>query len=155
MPSCDGMHNLPRQIQGNSLGKKGNFDGEIKEIHLTKNTFPMPPPPLENPPTKPPPPTICLADVMPLAAIRSSAIMEPPVRPTFTPRLDMKLSIFWLTFRNAMAHRNQTKRFPAAALGSGSASLSARTVMGTDRVRIAVLRNMEYFRNFLFMVSSL
>ena len=37
MPSCDGMHNLPRQIQGNSLGKKGNFDGEIKEIHLTKN----------------------------------------------------------------------------------------------------------------------
>ena len=51
----------------------------------------------------------------PLAAIIASAIMEPPVCPTFTPRLDMKESIFWDTFRNAMAHRNQTRTLPDTA----------------------------------------
>jgi hypothetical protein len=32
--------------------------------------------------------------------------MEPPVCPTFRPRLDRKLSIFCDTFKKAMAHRN-------------------------------------------------
>ena len=51
----------------------------------------------------------------PLAAIMASAIMEPPVCPTLTPRLDMKESIFWDTFKKAMAHRNHTRTLPDTA----------------------------------------
>ena len=40
----------------------------------------------------------------------------PPVCPTLMPRLDKKLSIFWLIFRNAMAHKNQMNTFPAAGM---------------------------------------
>ena len=56
------------------------------------------------------------------------------------PRLDRKLSIFWLIFRKAMAHRNQMNTFPAAvSLPTASTSLSdtARTVMDRERSRAA------------------
>ena len=48
-------------------------------------------------------------------AIRTSAISEPPVCPTLTPRLARKLSIFCDTFRNATAQSSQIKTLPATA----------------------------------------
>lgn len=48
-------------------------------------------------------------------AIIASESMEPPVCPTFRPRLDRKLSIFCDTFKKAMAHRNHTSTLPETA----------------------------------------
>ena len=116
-----------------------NLRPTAPESPLAKSVaFPVPPPPPRDPDPNPPP-TKFLAVVNPLAAIKSSAIMEPPVRPTFTPRVDMKLSIFWLTLRKAMAHRNQTNRFPEAFLPSAGTEPLARQVMGTDTARTAVV----------------
>ena len=80
----------------------------------------------------------------PLAAIIASAIMEPPVCPTFTPRLDMKESIFCDTFRNEMAHRNQTRTLPdtasrPAAFTWASLSENAKAVW-QDRQRRSTIR---------------
>ena len=95
--------------------------------------FRYPPPPLL------PPPFRCIELVKLRPAIRSSAIMFPPVFPTLIPRLDMKESIFWLTFRNAMAHRNQIKTFPvtasfpwSATACSTSASVSSEAKTGIE-----------------------
>ena len=99
------------------------------------------PPMRKEPPRKLEPPAMFLAVVNPLAATISSAIMLPPVCPTLMPRLDRKLSIFWLIFRKAMAYRNQRNTFPAAvSLPTASTSLSdtARTVMDWERKRVAV-----------------
>jgi len=62
-------------------------------------------------------------------AIRSSAIMFPPVLPTLMPSDARKESIFWDTFKKAMAHRNQTSTLPETAsfpeaLTADSTSLS-------------------------------
>ena len=82
----------------------------------------------------------------PLAATRASAIMEPPVCPTFTPRLDMKESIFWDTFKKAMAHRNQTRTLPdtasrPAASTWACASLSEKAkAVWQDRQRRSAIR---------------
>ena len=79
-------------------------------------------------------------------AIIASESMEPPVCPTFRPRLDKKLSIFCDTFKNAMAHRNQTSTLPETAsfpeaLTADSTSLSemanALVDITTTRVRIS------------------
>ena len=81
------------------------------------------------------------AVVSPLAATISSAIMLPPVCPTLMPRLDKKLSIFWLIFRNAMAHRNQMNTFPAAVsfpAACTSLSVTAKAVMDWERDSVAV-----------------
>ena len=51
---------------------------------------------------------------IPLAAIIASASIEPPVCPTLIPRLDIKESIFWDTFKKAMAQRNQISTLPDA-----------------------------------------
>ena len=59
----------------------------------------------------PPPTTIVTARM----AIMASASIEPPVRPTLTPSVAIKLSIFCDTFRNATAHRNQSSTFPVTA----------------------------------------
>ena len=94
----------------------------------------------KEPPRKLEPPVTFFAVVSPLAATISSAIMLPPAWPTLMPRLDRKLSIFWLIFRKAMAHRNQMNTFPAAvSLPTASTSLSdtARTVMDRERSRAA------------------
>src|SRR5699024_9633409 len=48
----------------------------------------------------------------PRRAINASASREPGARPTPSPIACRILSILVLTFRKAMAHRNQTKRFP-------------------------------------------
>lgn len=61
------------------------------------------------------PPEPRIAPVRLLPAIKSSAIMFPPVLPTLMPRDAIKESIFWLTFKNAMAHKNQTNTFPVTA----------------------------------------
>ena len=81
-----------------------------------------------------PPPATFFAVVNPLAAIMSSAIILPPVWPTLIPKLLMKLSIFWLIFKKAIAHRNQIRTFPAAVsfpTAWTSASVTA-AIAGTD-----------------------
>ena len=95
--------------------------------------FRYPLPPLLLPPFK------CMAPAKLLPAIRSSAIMFPPVFPTLMPRLAMKESIFWLTFKKAMAHRNQMKTFPvtasfpcSATACSTSASVSSEAKTGIE-----------------------
>ena len=93
----------------------------------------------KEPPLKKEPPEIDFTEVSPLAAIISSAIMAPPVCPTLIPRLDMKLSIFWLIFKNAIAHKNQMNTFPAAVsfpTASTSASVTANTVTDWERNRV-------------------
>lgn len=112
-----------------------------------------PPPMRKEPPRKLEPPVMLFAIVKPLAAIKSSAIMEPPVCPTLTPRLFIKLSIFWLIFRKAIAHRNQMKIFPAAAslpTASTSASVTANTV--TDWEKNSINAGMVYI-NFFFKLE--
>ena len=96
---------------------------------------------LTEPPRKLEPPAMFFAVVSPLAATISSAIMLPPVCPTLIPRLDKKLSIFWLIFRKAMAHKNQMKTLPAAVsfpTASTSLSVTANTVMDWERNSAAV-----------------
>ena len=93
------------------------------------------------PPLKKEPPVTDLTVVSPLAAIISSAIMEPPVCPTLMPRLDRKLSIFWLIFKNAMAQRNQMNTFPAAVsfpTASTSDSVTANTVTDWEKNSAAI-----------------
>lgn len=106
---------------------------ERKEDWLT--LFELPPILIE-PPRKLEPPATFFAVVSPLAATISSAIMLPPVCPTLMPRLDKKLSIFWLIFKKAMAHKNQMNTFPAAVsfpTASTSLSVTAKTVMDWER----------------------
>ena len=94
----------------------------------------------------------------PLAAIMASAIMEPPVWPTLTPRLAMKLSIFCDTLRKATAHRNQISTFPvtsdlleAATCASTSASVTAKA--GTHK-KAASRDTSSNVKNILFFVLS-
>lgn len=112
-------------------------------------------PPLKKPPDAPaelaaldvpaelaaPRPNVCPANPAtvetPRAAIMTSASIELPVRPTLTPRLAMKLSIFCDTFRKATAHRNQISTFPVTAslldaATAASTSLSSRARAGTQ-----------------------
>ena len=68
-----------------------------------------------------------------------SPSMEPPVCPTLTPMLAMKLSIFCETLRKPTAQRNQTRTFPVTAsrlelLTAASTSLSSRANAGTAKV---------------------
>ncbi len=111
---------------------------ERKDDWLTLLEFP---PTRKEPPRKLELPATFFAVVSPLAATISSAIMFPPVCPTLMPRLDKKLSIFWLIFRNAMAHKNQMNTFPAAVsfpTASTSLSVTARTVTDWERNSVAV-----------------
>ena len=69
----------------------------------------------------------------------ASPNMEPPVCPTLTPILAMKLSIFCETLRNPTAQRNQTSTFPVTVsrlelLTAASTSLSSRANAGTAKV---------------------
>ena len=90
------------------------------------------------PPLCPPPTTIVMARM----AIMASASIEPPVRPTLTPSVAMKLSIFCDTFKKATAHKNQistlpvTASFPDAATWA-STSLSVRAKTGTHSAEMS------------------
>ena len=94
----------------------------LEKLRLTTPARPPfikpPPPPPEDAPFPPVPPALpanCFAIKAPLVAMRASAIIEPPVCPTLIPSPARKLSIFWLTFKKAIAQRNQTKIFPVTA----------------------------------------
>jgi len=95
----------------------------------------------------------------PLTVIMASAIMEPSVCPTLTPMLDMKESIFWDTFKNAMAHRNHTRTLPDTASRPAAstwawASLSEKAkAVWQDRQRMSTVRKaiVNIFL-YLFMV---
>lgn len=92
----------------------------------------------KEPPLKKEPQVTDFMVVIPLAASISSVIMEPPVFPTWIPRLFKKLSIFWLIFKKATAHRNQMNRLPVAAsfpTASISISVTANTVLEWERSR--------------------
>lgn len=113
-------------------------------------------PPLKNPPAELevpdtpaelavplPLPSVCPANpatvVTPRVAIMTSASMELPVRPTLTPKVAMKLSIFWDTLRKAIAHRNQISTFPVTAslldaATAASTSLSSRAKTGVQSI---------------------
>ena len=66
-----------------------------------------------------PPPNRCPADPTAVESARettsTSDSIEPPVWPTLTPMLPIKLSIFCDTFRKATAQRNQISTFPVTA----------------------------------------
>ena len=84
-------------------------------------------------------PTVPAARETPLNATIASPSIEPPVCPTLTPILAMKLSIFCETLRKPTAQRNQTSTFPATAsrlelLTAASTSLSSRANAGTAKV---------------------
>jgi hypothetical protein len=108
-------------------------------------------------------PAACLAVEIPFAAIISSAIMLPPVCPTLIPRLLIKLSIFWLIFKKATAHKNQTSTFPAAVSfptdWTSDSVTAARTGMAwkiaRDRERLkAALRFFLCFIDTSFKVKA-
>ena len=118
--------------------------------HSRKSPWNIPEKPAEprspfapEPPLPKPPITLPVAPVateMPLAATIASASMEPPVCPTLTPMLLIKLSIFWDTLRKATAHRNQINTFPVTssrlvALTAASTSLSSIAKAGTAKAR--------------------
>ena len=118
----------------------------------------MPP---DEPPEEPlrlPPnecPAIFAAADTALVAIITSDSIEPPVCPTFTPRLAMKLSIFCDTFRKATAQRNQIRTLPATvslpeASTCACISLSVTASAGTEKNRqitsaIATAYSMDFF----------
>ena len=84
-------------------------------------------------------PAMPAARETPLNATIASPSMEPPVCPTLTPMLAMKLSIFCETLRKPTAQRNQTRTFPVTAsrlelLTAASTSLSSRANAGTAKV---------------------
>ena len=98
----------------------------------------------------------------PLAATRASAIMEPPVCPTFTPRLDMKESIFWDTFKKAMAHRNQTRTLPdtasrpaASTWACASLSEKAKAVWLDRQKKSAIRKRAVSTFLYFFMVIAI
>ena len=83
-------------------------------------------------------PAMPAARETPLNATIASPSIEPPVCPTLTPMLAMKLSIFCETLRKPTAQRNQTRTFPVTAsrlelLTAASTSLSSRANAGTAR----------------------
>ena len=103
---------------------------------------PEAPPDAEAPEPRRPPPRIRPAPPVAIVTARNvtiaSASIEPPVRPTLTPRLAMKLSIFCETFKKATAQRNQIRTFPVTAslldaATAASTSLSSRARAGTHR----------------------
>ena len=107
-----------------------------------------PAPPEDRPPKIRPAPLATEETV--LAAIMTSASIEPPVWPTLTPRELIKLSIFRLTFRKATAQRNQIRTLPATAsrptaetLFSTSLSVMARAGRAQTQTRISVIMHMR------------
>ena len=95
---------------------------------------------------------------MPRIATMASPSMLPPVCPTLIPRLLIKLSTFWDTFRKAMAQRNQMKIFPVtAALPSVATccctSSSVRAAAGTtatqDRMKNKAVAKINGFIFFI------
>ena len=87
-------------------------------------------------------PAMPAARETPLNATIASPSMEPPVCPTLTPILAMKLSIFCETLRKPTAQRNQTRTFPVTAsrlelLTAASTSLSSRANAGTAKASIS------------------
>ena len=98
----------------------------------------------------------------PLAVTRASAIREPPVCPTFTPRLDMKESIFWDTFKKAMAHRNHTRTLPdtasrpaASTWACASLSEKAKAVWPDRQKRSAIRKRTVNSFLYFFMVIAI
>ena len=113
------------------------------------------PPAWKEPPWKPPPLETFLAEERPFAATINSVSMEPPVWPTLMPRLDIKLSIFWLIFRNATAHRNQMSIFPAAvSLPTDSTSASVMAKMVIDCVSSRLPDSIIAGSSLLFFIDT-
>lgn len=114
------------------------------------------PPAWKELPRKPPPLETFLTEESPFAATISSVSMELPVWPTLIPRLDIKLSIFWLILRKATAQRNQMSIFPAAVslpTDSTSASVRAKTVIGCVSSRLPDSR-IVVRRHLFFLVYT-
>lgn len=91
-------------------------------------------------------------------AIIASESMEPPVCPTFRPRLDRKLSIFCDTFKKAMAHRNQISTLPETAsfpeaLTAASTSLSEMANALVDII-ITRTRISRHFKKNRFLIEA-
>ena len=95
-------------------------------------------------------PTALVAVLMARMAIIASESMEPPVCPTFRPRLDRKLSIFCDTFKKAMVHRNHSSTLPETAslpeaLTADSTSLSemANALVDITKTRASISRQFK------------
>ena len=130
-----------------------------------KNQLPVDPEPpaaLPAAPERPPPkerPANPATAATPLVASIASASMEPPVWPTFTPKVAIKLSTFCDTFKNATAQRNQISTFPVTvsllvALTCASTSASVMAKAGTVRnaVSISITEINDKTRIFRFVV---
>ena len=102
------------------------------------------------------PPAAPAAAPIALPAIINSPSILPPVRPTLMPSADIKLSIFWLALRNAIAHKNQMKMLPATssrlvaaiALSTSLSSMASAGATSALQRRNTVMANIMCFFNF-------
>lgn len=91
----------------------------------------------------------------------ASAIREPPVRPTLTPRVPRILSIFWDTFKKATAQKNQISTLPvtasalvASTWASTSASVRAKAGAQSNAASTRASGRRDKMRFFMVSLRS-